>query len=211
MNKSGKFAPPISPITPLEGFPWFPPGEEKGSLEGWGGNCSEVAPFGELLPLRELVQKQGEVSIMEWKYRQLTDLFNKWKHQIRSVNSMTTLEEWCVNRLEPGHMLSRMHRMVQSAQDKTIPYYMREWERELGLKFTAEQSKRLMETTHQSSISSYIQEMSYKFLTRWYHTPTRLAQIYPSMDANCCRGCNQRGSFVHIWWQCSKIRRYPRG
>lgn len=59
--------------------------------------------------------------------------------------------------------------------------------------------------TDHTSISSHIQDMYYKFLTRWY-TPVRLAQIYPSADINCWRGCNQRGSFLHLWWHCPKIK-----
>lgn len=90
----------------------------------------------------------------------------------------------------------------------TTLYFIREWERELDYNFTSEQIKRLMGATHHTSISSHIQEMSYKFLTRWYRTPARLAQIYPSVDINCWGGCNQRGLllFLHLRWHCPKIK-----
>ena len=134
----------------------------------------------------------------ECKYDQLRDWFNKWKHQMRPANPLNTFEEWCVNLSEPGHMLSRMYKLVLSANGHTIPYYIREWENGMGHNFTTEQVDRLMETTHHSSISSYIREMSYTFLTRWYRTPTRLVQMYPSADINCWRGCNQKGSFTFM-------------
>lgn len=36
LNKTGKYAPPMSPLAPLEGFLLFPLGEETGYLGTWG-------------------------------------------------------------------------------------------------------------------------------------------------------------------------------
>lgn len=40
----------------------------------------------------------------------------------------------------------------------------------------------------------------------WYRVPTMLARIYPSTSDLCWRGCGQRGSFLHVWWDCPLIR-----
>ena len=58
INQLGDYAPKISPLTPQEGFPWFPPGEEVGSMKAWGKDgdttCGKFAPCGILTPLPEL-------------------------------------------------------------------------------------------------------------------------------------------------------------
>lgn len=107
---------------------------------------------------------------------------------------------------EPNHLLSQMYKLMLSEQETTTPYFIKEWENELNCTFTPSQRKKLIEVTHSSSVSSSIQEMSYKFLTRWYRTPVQLAQIYPNADIRCWRGCKDRGTYLHIWWTCPKIK-----
>lgn len=51
-----------------------------------------------------------------------------------------------------------------------------------------------------------MQENSYKVLTRWYRVPSKLTKIYPSLSAACWRESGLRGSFLHIWWDCPKLR-----
>lgn len=66
----------------------------------------------------------------------------------------------------------------------------------------------MIKITQSSSISSHIQEMAYKFLTRWHFTPARLAQMFSKAEACCWRGCDERGTFLHSWWSCPKIKRF---
>lgn len=42
---------------------------------------------------------------------------------------------------------------------------------------------------------------------RWYPVPTTLA-IYSLASDLCWRGCGQRGTFIHIWWECPVIKAY---
>lgn len=104
------------------------------------------------------------------------------------------------------HLLSQMYTLVLGTRKNIIPYYIREWEGELNHGFTPIPIKKLIDATYYTSTSSQIQEMSYKFLTRWYRTPVKLPQMYRTTDARCWRGCGQRGTFLHLWWLCPKIR-----
>lgn len=53
------------------------------------------------------------------------------------------------------------------------------------------QIKKIIRLPHVPSISTSFQESSYKFLTRWYRTPARLAQMFPRTDFISWRWCNQ--------------------
>ena len=208
INQSGDYAPGISPLAPLEGFPWFPPGEEVGSMKAWGRDttCSKFAPGGTLTPLPELRRSLGTVPMVEWRYHQLGCFFQKWKTRIRPLNSLTTFETRCVKIGRANHLLSQMYRLILGTRRKTTSYYIRDWEGELNHRFTTQQIKKLIDSAHHTSVSSQIQEMSYKFLSRWYRTPVRLAQMYRLADNGCWRGCGQEGTLLHLWWSCPKIR-----
>jgi hypothetical protein len=37
---------------------------------------------------------------------------------------------------------------------------------------------------------------------RFYLTPIRIAKIKTSGDNTCWRGCGERGTLLHCWWDC---------
>jgi hypothetical protein len=56
------------------------------------------------------------------------------------------------------------------------------------------------------SKSLVIREMQIKMTLRFYLTPVRMAKIKTSGDNTCWRGCGERGTFLHCWWDCKLIQ-----
>lgn len=128
-----------------------------------------------------------------WRYLQMSNtFFTKLEPQLRPLSSLTIFENLCMKMSEPNHLLSRMYKIVLSGQNSPNSYSIKEWERELNYTFTSPQVKKLLKATHFISINSSTQEMSYKFMARWYRTPARLVQIYLTANECCWRGCKQK-------------------
>jgi hypothetical protein len=45
-------------------------------------------------------------------------------------------------------------------------------------------------------------EMQIKTTLRFYLTLVRMAKIKNSGDSRCWRGCGERGTLLHCWWEC---------
>lgn len=148
----------------------------------------------------------GSFPMDGWRYRQLQHFIKSLPFPVRPPSSLTLFEKLCKSEDPISHSISLLYEMLQSAESQNKPTYIREWERDLGHTFTEVQLNNLYRLTHKSSIDTKTQENCFKLLTRWYKVPTKLAKIYPTASEACWRGCGLRGTFLHIWWECPRLR-----
>lgn len=95
---------------------------------------------------------------------------------------------------------------LQSNLGDSTSKHREDWELALKTTFTDDQWRNAFILAHKCSISSSIQEISYKLLTNCYFTPAKLHTWYP--DTPWWRCSNDTGTMLHIWWECPSLQNF---
>ena len=124
------------------------------------------------------------------------------KETVRKVKRQPS--EWekiIANKATDKELISKIYKQLMQLNTRKINNPIKNWAKELNRHFSKEDIQMANKNMRRCSTSPIIREMQIK-TTVWNHLIlVRMTAIKKSTNNKCWRGCREKGTLVHCWWE----------
>ena len=148
-----------------------------------------------------------EISYLKESYLIKLKSFCTTKEIISKVKRQPS--EWekrIANKATDKELISKIYKQIPSSIPKKKKMTQSKNGQEQNRHFSKEDIQMANKHMKRCSTSLIIREVQTKTTMRYHYTPIRMAAIQKSTSNKFWRGCGEKGTLLHCWWECRLVQ-----
>ena len=142
--------------------------------------------------------------INNWDLIKINSFCTAKENSIKMKREPTVWENIFANDTSDKGLISKIYKELIRLHSNKTSNPIKKWAKDLNRHFSKEDTQRVQRHMKRCSASLAIREMQIKTTMRYHLTPVRTAIIYKSTN-RCQRGCGEKATLVHHWWECRLV------